>query len=53
MLEGKPSSFDEILEAREVKITPKVNIAKKLGNYNQPNPTPTKAKRQSNSRDNR
>ena len=46
MLEHKPSSLDEILEAREAKIAQKHSLAKKLKNYNQPNPTPQKKVKQ-------
>ena len=49
MINHKPSDLDEMLEAREAKISKKYNFAKKVQDYNQPNPTPQKAKKKTNS----
>ena len=45
----KPSDLAEILEAREAKISKKHAFAQKMREYNQPSPTPQKAKKKSQS----
>jgi hypothetical protein len=46
MINHKPSDLDEMLQAREAKISKKYSFAKKVSEYNQPNPTPKKTKKQ-------
>jgi hypothetical protein len=53
MLNHKPSDLDEILQTRQSKITQKHSFAKKIKEYNQQNPTPQKAQKQTHSRDER
>jgi len=43
----KPSSLEEILRTREIKIAKKLNIARVNKEYNQPSITPKKTKKQS------
>ena len=47
MKERKPSDLEEILKIRQGKIDKKINFARKQMEYNQPNPTPQKAKKKS------
>jgi len=49
MINRKPSSLDEILAEREVKITKKHSFAKKVSDYNQPVVTPQKTKKKTQS----
>jgi len=43
MVKDKPTDLDEMLEAREAKISKQYNFAKKIRDYNQTNVTPQKA----------
>ena len=45
MINHKPSDLAEILEAREAKLNQKYAYAKKMRDYNQPNPAPQKTKK--------
>ena len=53
MINRKPSSLDEILAEREVKIAKKLVIAQKNKAYNQPIVTPSKTKKQTHNHDDR
>ena len=47
MKDRKPSDLEEILKIRKAKIDRKTSFAKQQREYNQPNPTPQKAKKNS------
>ena len=53
MIDGKPSDLSDVLKHRETKISKKLDIAKKLRDYNQPTPTLQKAKKKTHSHDDR
>jgi hypothetical protein len=50
MIQGKPSSLDEILAERQANLTKKQSFAKRVSDYNQPTVTPKKTKKQSHDR---
>ena len=52
MINRKPSSLDEILQARESKIAKKHSFAKRVSDYSQPVIVPKKTKNQNHSHDN-
>ena len=47
MVKHKPSDLDEMLEAREARISKKYNFAKKVKEYNQTKVATQKAKKKS------
>ena len=53
MIDGKPSDLSDVLKVREAKINKKLDIAKKLYNYNQPTAMPQKTKKKMHSHDDR
>jgi chromosome segregation ATPase len=53
MIDCKPSDLAEILETREAKLNKKYAYAKKMREYNQPNPAPQKTRKQNYSHDDR
>jgi hypothetical protein len=51
MVNGKPSTLADILNAREAKINKAFHHANKMREYNQPTPSPQKAKKKSHNYD--